>query len=298
MSQDDTKYFDGEFVSYKEGPGGLPAVVIHNAFGEATISLLGANVIDWTPKDSEAVIWLSEEATFEQGKSIRGGVPICWPWFGAHESNADFPGHGFARAELWKFDDMETNAFGETRVSFVLPLTAENKTQWPFETELNYHVILGKTLQLKLVTSNAGSEPVTITQALHTYFSVSDVGQVTVSGLEDKYYLDKVAQFEKKQQQGVIGINHEVDRIYLDTTDECVIEDPAFNSAISITKTGSNSTVVWNPGEIIGGAMSGVGKVAFKKFLCVESCNAADDIVTIEPGEEHELSVKYEVKKI
>ena len=115
MSQDDTKYFDGEFVSYKEGPGGLPSVVIHNAFGEATISLLGANVIDWTPKDSEPVIWLSDEASFEQGKSIRGGVPICWPWFGAHESNADFPGHGFARTELWKFDDMETNAFGETR---------------------------------------------------------------------------------------------------------------------------------------------------------------------------------------
>ena len=297
MSQDE-KYFEAVFVSYKEGPGGLPAIFIHNTFGEATISLLGANVIDWTPKDSESIIWLSSDATFEQGKSIRGGVPICWPWFGAHESNADFPGHGFARTELWKFDDMETNAFGETRVSFVLPMTPENKTQWPFETELHYHVTLGKTLGLKLVTHNTGKEPITITQALHTYFSVSDVSQVTVSGLEDKYYLDKVAQFEKKQQQGVIGINHEVDRIYLDTTDECVIEDPAFNTAISITKTGSNSTVVWNPGEIIGGAMSGVGKVAFKKFLCVESSNAADDIVTIEPGEEHELAVKYEVKNI
>lgn len=293
----DGQEFSGDNFICRIGPGGLPVLEIDNKYGHARISLLGANVIDWIPRGAEPVIWLSKDALFKLGKSIRGGIPICWPWFGAHPDKADYPAHGFARSRLWNIDTIYTLDTGETRVEFFLKPDEATQTYWPCDTQLEYHVTVGKSLQLELITTNQCDETrqLKLTQALHTYFKVGDVSKVTVRGLEDKHYLDKLEGFAEKEQTGPISIQQEVDRIYLDTTDECIIEDPVLKRHISIKKTGSHSTVVWNPWQATAEKMGDLGNEGYKTMLCVESSNAAGDTITLEQGEQHRLSVTYEV---
>ena len=284
-------------ICFLKGEGDIPIIDIKNKFGTAIISLQGAQVLSWIPEGEEEVIWLSEDAKFAPGKSVRGGIPICWPWFGAHESNPDFPAHGFARTTLWEIICTEQLEDGRTRVTFTTEPQPDTEQMWPPETTVQYQVTIGKKLEMELVTHNNGAEAIVIGQALHTYFNVADVSKVFLHGLEDTDYLDKLAGFEKKHQRGPISIEGEVDRIYIDTVRECVINDKVLRRNIVINKCGSHSTVVWNPWQATAEKMGDLGKDGYKKMLCVESCNAADDVVTIQPGKAHHLWVQYHVQK-
>lgn len=290
-----TQTLTNTHVSRVDDPNGMPAIVIHNPYGKAHISLLGANLLSWVPTNEEPVIWLSQQARFEIGKSIRGGIPICWPWFGAHTSEASYPTHGFARTELWEISGMQTLEDNSTRVSFILQASHGSQSYWPHNCNLEYHVTLGKTLQLELVTHNLDIHPIRITQALHTYFQVSDIRAITLLGLEDKTYLDKLKDFNAYQQKDSIYFDAEIDRIYLDTTDECIIDDPGFQRRIHIRKQGSHSTVVWNPWKDTAEKMGDLGDNGYLSMLCVESSNAADDVIELKEGDEHRLWVEYEV---
>lgn len=287
---------DNNILRFKTGEGGIPVVEIHNHHSSALISMQGAHLLSWIPKGKEEVIWLSSEAKFAAGKSVRGGVPICWPWFGAHESNPDFPAHGFARTVIWQVINTEALTDGTTRISFATQPQVDNAAMWPPETSVQYDVTVGKKVEMEIITHNNGIEPVTIGQALHTYFKVSDVSKVLLYGLDQTYYLDKLEAFEKKYQHGLVTINEEVDRIYLDTATECVIEDKPLNRSIVIIKCGSHSTVVWNPWQATADKMGDLGKDGYKQMLCVESSNAADDVVTIPPGKTYHLWVQYDVQ--
>lgn len=284
-------------LHFKTGKGDIPVVVIKNNQATATISLQGAHLLSWIPKGEEEVIWLSEDAKFAAGKSVRGGIPVCWPWFGAHETNSDYPAHGFARTTNWQVLGIEVLAYGSTRISFTTQPQAETEAMWPAETTVLFQISIGKKLEMELTTHNNGSKPITISQALHTYFNVGDVSKVLLHGLDDTRYLDKLDEFKRKRQHGPLYFSEEVDRIYLDTTNTCVIEDKALKRNIVITKCGSHSTVVWNPWQETASKMGDLGEQGYKKMLCVESSNAAEDTVTIEPGKMHQLWVQYEVQE-
>lgn len=287
------RYLTCRYVSLVEGPGGIPVIEVDNSHATASISLLGANLLAWAPHGQEAVIWLSDDAKFEAGKSIRGGVPICWPWFGAHESEDSYPAHGFTRTMLWSTPECRTLSNGDTQIIFRLMPDEIRQKSWPFSTELEYHITIGKKLELELITTNLGQDPLIISQALHTYFNVGDVSKVELLGLDGKSYLDKVENFKQREQQGPVTITEEVDRIYLDTADDCIIEDPTLNRHIMIQKRGSHSTVVWNPWQATAEKMGDLGENGYLNMLCVETSNAANDLITINQGEQHRLFARY-----
>ncbi len=288
----------GNNLHFKTGKGDLPFVEIHNQHASALICLQGAHLLSWIPADEDDVIWLSDDATFTAGRSIRGGIPICWPWFGAHASNTDYPAHGFARTTNWQVVTTEALDDGNTRITFTTLPQPETQAMWPPETSVQYQITVGKKLEMELITHNNSTQAITIGQALHTYFKVGDISKVLLHGLDDSDYLDKLEGFKRKIQHGPIIINEEVDRIYLDTASDCVIEDGDMQRNIIIIKCGSHSTVVWNPWQETADKMGDLGHNGYKQMLCVESCNAADDVVTIQPGKAHQLWVQYEVQGI
>ena len=281
---------------FEPGPGGLPVARVDNAAAGAVIALQGAQLIGWSPRGEQPVIWLSEAARFVPGKSVRGGVPVCWPWFGAHGREADFPAHGYARTVPWQVLASEALAAGQTRLVLRLLESDVTRAWWPHDTPLEYRITVGQELELELITRNAGGAAVTIGEALHTYFQVGDVSQVQVLGLEDGEYLDKVDGLRRKTQSGPIGIAAEVDRVYVNSTGPCVISDPVLARRILIDKGGSKSTVVWNPWIEKAGRMGDLGEQGYRHMLCVESGNAADNVLTIMPGAEHRLWVRYRVE--
>ena len=284
------------YLHFKTGEGGIPVVEIHNQHSSALVSLQGAHLLSWIPKGEEDVIWLSKDAKFAAGKSVRGGIPICWPWFGAHASNENFPAHGFARTVNWQVLTTEALEDGTTRINFSTQPQTDNEQMWPFDTSVQYQVTIGKKLEMELITRNNGYEPITIGEALHTYFNVADVSKVRLHGLDETVYLDKLDDFKRKHQHGPVTIEEEVDRVYLDNVGECVIEDMMLKRNIVIIKCSSNTTVVWNPWQATADKMGDLGDNGYKRMLCVESANAADNVVTIPPGKSHHLWVQYSVQ--
>ena len=284
---------------FKSGEGGIPLVEIKNDQASATISLQGAHVLSWVIAGGDEVIWLSDEAKFAAGKSVRGGIPICWPWFGSHEDNAAYPAHGFARTVLWQVTNTEAVSADETQITFQLDtrqLDESNQAMWPLPMSAEYRLTIGKTLTMELTTFNHSDLAITIGQALHTYFKVDDVSRTSLLGLEDKDYLDKTDGFKRKTQAGPVTISTEVDRVYLGTPDDVVINDN--KRKIIIKKQGSQSTVVWNPWKAVADKMGDLGEDGYLKMLCVESANAADDTVSIQAGESYTLRVVYEVEGV
>lgn len=285
-------------VRFTEGPGGMPVVEINNGHAESSIALQGAHLYRWTPKGREPVIWLSPLSKFGAGKSIRGGVPLCWPWFGPHGSDSSLPAHGFARTTNWETIAAEALPDGSTRLGFRLLRNETNLAQWPHSTPVEIRYTLGETLEIELCTRNLGPEPIALGEALHTYFAVGDVREIRVEGLDGVEYLDKVDGGRRKRQTGGVRFEGEVDRVYLGTESDCVIVDPGLSRRIRIGKRGSRSTVVWNPWEEKARKMGDFVENGHLGMVCVESANAAEDVVTLAPGEEHRLWVRYSVEPL
>ena len=285
-------------LTFREGAGGLAVVEVANNQGSATIALQGAQVMTWAPRGQSPVIWLSRAAKFAPGKSIRGGVPVCWPWFGPHATDTSLPAHGFARTVPWEVIGTQTMTDGSARIDFRLIKSDATRAPWPHSSQLECHVTVGATLEIELVTRNTDRIAVTIGDALHTYFEVGDIRQVTIQGLEGCPYLDKMDGGQRKQQTGPVTIGAETDRIYLNSSADCLIDDPGLTRRIRIRKRGSRSTVVWNPWIEKSAKMGDFGENGYLNMVCVESANAADDVVTIAPGGEHRLWVRYEIEPL
>lgn len=296
LSELQNQYSIGEHVVFKQADNGLISIEVANRHANATIQLQGAHISEWTLHDQPAVIWLSEDAVFAEAKSLRGGIPICWPWFGAHESDSSLPAHGYARTVEWQLIDTKLLDNDVVQLVFRIVNDEASRSMWPCPTELDYIVTIGKTLELDLITRNVGAASITIGDALHTYFNVSDVRKVSIAGLDGCDYLDKVDGFKRKQQSGLVTINEEVDRVYLGSSADCVIDDPGCKRRIVIKKRGSLTTVVWNPWCETAAKMGDLGEDGYLNMLCVESANAANDVVRLEPGEQHHLWVSYAVE--
>ncbi len=279
-----------------ESPAGYPLVAIHNDHATARVALQGAQLLHWAPRDEAPVIWLSPCAKLLPGKSARGGVPICWPWFGPHGEDAAKPAHGFARTVFWELAAATDEPDG-TRLRFVLP--AQTKVAlWPHDTPAQLDLVIGRQLEITLTTRNQGAVPLSLGEAFHTYFQVGDIEQVRVEGLEGVTFADKVQQFARAEQQGAVTINGEIDRVYLGHTEGCAIVDPGLGRRIRIDKRGSRSTVIWNPWEEKAQAMGDFEEGGYRHMLCAESGNALDDTLTLAPGAEHKLAVTYAVEPL
>lgn len=275
----------------------MPVAQINTRLCRAAITLQGAQVFSWIPAGEQEVIWTSPQAKFAPGKSLRGGVPICWPWFGPHASRKEFPAHGFARTVNWFVKESRLLDDDRVAIVFGLEMNAALREMWPHDCTIEMHITLGKTLELELVTANNGQQSFELGEALHTYFTVGDIRQVQITGLENCVYLDKVDAFVRKQQSDAITIDQEVDRVYIDTESECVIHDAKLKRRIHINKSGSRSTVVWNPWQEKAQAMGDMGESGHISMVCVESANAADNVIHVASGQTHRMVVRYSVQK-
>lgn len=287
-------------VLFEELEGGLLVARLASASGLASVSLQGAHVFDWrVTAEQKPVLWLSRDAKFVPGKAIRGGIPVCWPWFGPHSEGSAFPAHGFARVAVWEVVGSNVDSEGKVSLTLLLPQAAMPPEMWPHATAVELTITLGETLQLMLTTRNVGAQPFVLGEALHTYFNISDIGSAIVGGLHGVTYWDTVGQVEQKQQSGPINFKKETDRVYINSPQACVIDDPDFKRRIRIDKSGSLSTVVWNPWTDKAERMGDLGKPdGWRGFVCVESANAWDNKITLQPGEVHTLSVEYAVEDL
>ena len=288
----------GNHVQFKEIAEGMIIAEVANQHALANIALQGAHVATFQPRGEEPVVWLSPHAKFAPGKSIRGGVPVCWPWFGAHKTDSKLPGHGHARTSPWEV--LETKAFpdGSTFIRFGLVESDATRAHWPHPSTAQLEVTVGKSLRVELITTNTGNSSFELGEALHTYFQISDVEKMVIKGLENCEYLDKVQDFARFTQKDNIVIESEVDRVYVNTPAACVIEDKGLKRAIRISKEGSMSTVVWNPWTEKADKMGDFGENGHRGMVCVESGNAMENVVTLAPGETHRLVAVYNVEKL
>ena len=282
-------------LEFRAIPEGLTIAEVENSGGSATVSIQGAQVLAWAPHGMEPVLWLSREARPAPGKAVRGGIPVCWPWFGPHVDRGDFPNHGFARTARWQVLKAETRTQRETHLVLRLEYGDESRDLWPHPFALECDIRVGRSLELTLTTFNPAKYPITVTEALHAYFSVGDVRQLAIQGLDGCAYVDKVNGGVLKRQSGAVAIDSEVDRIYVDTVAECVIEDPVQKRRVGVLKKGSKTTVLWNPWADKAAALGDFGDDGYLEMVCVETANADRNAVTVLPGQTHRMTARYRV---
>jgi glucose-6-phosphate 1-epimerase len=277
-------------ASVIEGNGGLPKVRVSGADAEGEIYLHGAHVTSWKPKGAEEVMFVSARSHWEDGKPIRGGIPICFPWFGLKADDPKAPGHGFVRDKSWQLDSIVRSPAGITVSMFTLSDDV-SKRWWPADYRLGYRVTFGSELHLELELTNTGLAPLSFEEALHAYYKVGQIEQVRVHGLESVEYLDKTDEGRKKPQQGSIVIGSETDRVYLNTQHAIEVEDRKLNRRIQVKKENSDTTVVWNPWIAKAKRMPDFGENEWPHMLCIEACNVADFAVNLAPGQKHVMKV-------
>lgn len=273
------------------GNSGLPMVRIRSRFGEAEIYLQGAQVTRWKPAGGDEVIFVSRESQYAEGKPIRGGIPICFPWFGEKDGDPKAPKHGFARLREWRLDSLTALDDGGVTMVCVLESDAPTRELWPHAFCAAYRITVGKELRLELTVINTGSAALRYEEALHTYFHVGDVRQVRVVGLDGTAYLDKTDGFQQKTQHGDVVFEGEVDRVYLNTTGPVEVLDASLHRRLLTQKQNSDTTVVWNPWVEGAKSLSDFGSDEWLEMMTVEGSNVRAAAITLEPGEEHCLRV-------
>lgn len=290
--------------TFRKGPGGLLFAQIENGLATATVCLQGAQLTHWQPRSqAEPVTFMSATAQYTEGKSIRGGVPICWPWFGAHATDKARASHGFARNVLWEARTPVRLENGATQLSLLLSDSEESRALWPHRFGLEYRATVGDVLDIELTTTNTGGEAFPLSEALHTYFQVGDIGSVQVLGLDGTEFIDTADGGQRKRQKGPVTFAAEVDRVYANTEATCMIIDPLLKRRIHISKRGSQSTVVWNPWEKKAAGLADLGAApatrgGWRQFVCVESANARDNTLTLAAGQSHCLAIQYRAEPI
>lgn len=296
IEQLNADYGIADMVKFVEGKGGFPMIEISNEQASATISVYGGQVLSFKPANqTEDVMFVSSQAYYQPGKAIKGGTPICFPWFGPDPDDQGRSSHGFVRNRLWQMRDVISTQDGATQVTMGLVDTPETRDIWNYSFDFSVVITVGEVLTIELITHNTGTDSFNITQALHTYFKVGDIDQVTVLGLADKEYLDKVDSGKQKTQNGEVTFSGECDRIYLDVPAELAVEDRALNRKITVKATNSNTAIVWNPAADISAKMADLGDLDYKSFVCVETANAANEIIEVAAGERYHMAANYSV---
>lgn len=272
-------------------------VQIQGEHADGILCEQGAHVTDWTPADEGPVLFLSGQSHLAPGLPIRGGIPVIFPWFGDAPlplGGEGLPAHGFARRKPWEVLSVDE---GPDAVRVALRLTDDEETRaaWPHRFELHLDATFGRTLDVTLTIHNRDERPFRCDVALHTYLAVGDVREITVHGLEGATYFDKVAGEERTQGQEPIRFDGEVDRVYTGSDAEVVVDDPSFGRSIQVTKTGSRSTIVWNPWVDKARRLDDLDNDEWLGMVCVETANVLRDALELAPGASHEMTLRLAV---
>ncbi len=289
-------------LDFHKTPSGLTYLAIKTASATATVYLQGAHLAEWQPTGQKPVLFLSEKTDLAPGKAIRGGVPIAFPWFAADQkldrlNGKPGPSHGFARVEDWTlvFAALVPGKEGsdELHLTFTLAPTAMSRELGFDHFRVAFQLTIGRTLTMKLTVANDAEKPLVFEEALHTYFAVGDVREATVTGLEETSYIDKTDHFAvKPAAHAPLTFSAFTDRIYNHTTATTVIHDKANKRRITIAKTNSDTTVIFNPWK----EMADLGAEQWPHLLCVETVNASESPVTLESGKTHTMQAHVSVE--
>lgn len=273
-------------VRLSDADPAYPVFEIDHPTCTAKVALHGAHVMSWRPVDEEEVLYLSPDAVYKEGKAIRGGIPVCWPWFNAHPADASQPSHGLVRGRFWEFLGATEDALGVT-LCFGIRVGIWN-------AELT--VRAGEELEVVLESKNVSEVPVVVSGALHTYLGVSDISQVRVVNLDGCTYLDTVGERQNRKQKGDVVFEREVDRIYESSSSILLVDDHS-GRTILIEKSGSPSTVVWNPWAEKAAALADLPDDGYLKFCCIEAAIANDRAEIVMPGASHVLMTRISVEE-
>jgi glucose-6-phosphate 1-epimerase len=273
------------------GNGGLPVVRVTTPVVAAEISLYGAQVTRWKPAGAEEVLFLSRKSYWEAGHAIRGGVPVCFPWFGDKADDAEAPKHGFVRTREWRLDSLSALDDGSVTLVCITESDATTRPWWPHEYCVAYRITVGTKMRLELTVINRGKAPMRFEEALHSYLRVGNVQEVTVRGLDGIAYLDKTDAFREKMQNGDVTIAIETDRIFLNTDGAVEVIDPALGRMVRTEKANSETTVVWNPWREQAAKLADFADDEWQQMVAVEGSNVQTAAIHLDPGEEHTMRV-------
>lgn len=286
---DDKFSIEGE-LGFAELDGDLPFITVSNKYADADICLYGAHIISFRPRNTMDLLWMSPDSAFEGGKAIRGGIPVCFPWFGPHKTDPEKPQHGFGRLMFWDVAATSTNASGETEVRLRLNSSDETKAYWPYDFCAEMIFVVGKKLTATLSVTNTSAEPFSYTCALHTYYSLSALESISVEGLKGLTYYNQLTGETEIQDEENLEISDAVTRHYLNTETAVIINDSAFRRRIKVDKAGSKVTTVWNPGAETCEKIGDMPDDGYETFLCIEAANGYGYPVSLNPGESFETS--------
>jgi glucose-6-phosphate 1-epimerase len=271
-----------------EGNGGLLKVRITSPEVVGEMYLYGAHVTSWKPVGGEEVLFLSSQSRWEHGHAIRGGVPVCFPWFGDKADDPKAPAHGFVRTKAWQLESIAQVGAAVT-VSMFTESNEDTKRWWPAEFRMVHRATFGSELSLELVVTNTGTTSLRFEEALHAYHRVGNITDGRLRGLDTVHYLDKTDSNRKKIQHGEIVIVSETDRVYLNTRDAIELEDPVLHRRIRVTKENSLTTVVWNPWVQKAHSLADLADDEWTQMICIESSNVSDFAVDLAPGQQHKM---------
>lgn len=273
------------------GNGGLAKVQIQTPSAKAEIYLHGAQVTSWQPVGADEVLFLSEKSHWQDGKAIRGGIPVCFPWFRAKADDPKAPSHGFVRTRDWQLESISPAPEDAVCVLFSTVSDDLSRRWWPFDFRLEYSITVGKSMKLELAMTNTGESVLNFEEALHTYFNVGDVQKVRVAGLAGVSYLDNRDGNREKRQEGELALSRQTDNAYLDASGPVEIVDPVLGRRLRTEKKNSNSTIVWNPWSEGASSMGDLGADQWPRMLCVEGANILTSSLRLGSGEQHVMAV-------
>ncbi len=278
------------------GRTGSPTLTLETAAGSASIALVGATVLSYTPRGGRDLLWLSRNATCADGKPIRGGVPVCGPWFGPHPTAPKGPPHGLLRCALWTVAAVDTLASGALRATFTVDLPPQKELGWLGHAHVSLIVTVGDALEMELTFRNQGIAPFLLSEALHTYFAVSDVRQVKIEGLSEREYLNFLTGARAQAGVGPLHLTEATTHFY-DTATPVRLVDPAWKRAILVEAKGAANSVIWNPWEK---AAAGLPDILdeWSGFVCVENANIPDRAVFVAPSTSHHLTTRISSQAI
>jgi glucose-6-phosphate 1-epimerase len=284
-------------LSFHATSSGLIRADVTTPHASATVYLQGAHLTAWQPEGQQPVIFTSRKTELAVGKAIRGGIPICFPWFATRHDGKPGPSHGFARIQDWTLA-FAALAGDDLHLTFTLGPTDMSRSLGFDHFRVAYQLIIGRTLTTQLTVANDGESPLVFEEALHTYYEVADIHEVSITGLEGVTYRDKNEDMQSKQQNGTITVIGPTDRVYLNTAATCIIHDAAAKRHVLVAKTNSNTTVVWNPWESGAQKLADMDPTEWHEFVAVETVNAAEDAITLSPGESHIMKAHISVEEI
>ena len=278
----------GEAGRFSPGEGGLPRLLIQTPAASGELYLHGAQVTAWRPADHEEVLFVSHQSRWEAGKAIRGGIPVCFPWFRNKSDDSRAPAHGFARTRSWQVVSVVQEGDGVT-ATLAIESDEDSLRWWLHAFRATLQVHFGAQLTVALTVVNTGKAPLSFEEALHTYFQVGQVERVRVHGLNGVTYLDNVDQNHEKTQSGDLVLTGTTDNAYLNTLSVTELIDPILRRTVRTEKENSRTTVVWNPWQQGAASLSDLGEDEWRRMTCVEASNVLSCAVSLAPGEEHTM---------